>query len=113
MSDAETVVDAARKFVSILDDYTASMPRDRKFTMGDRLLARGMLLLKTVVEAYYLPRHIKKPKIAEANVHCEIIRQILRLLFEKGLHNLKKHERYSRELDTIGKSLGGWLKSVA
>jgi hypothetical protein len=27
MSDAETVVDAARKFVSILDDYTASMPR--------------------------------------------------------------------------------------
>ncbi|MBN2189205.1 MAG: four helix bundle protein [Chitinispirillaceae bacterium] len=112
MSNAEIVVDAARRFVSILDDYTAGMPRDRKFTIGDRLITRALLLLETTVEAYYRPRALKKSSIAEANIHCEIIRQLLRLLFEKGYHNVKKHEYYSRELDAIGRSLGGWCRSL-
>ena len=90
------------------------MPRDRKFTMGDRLLARGMLLLETVVEAYYLPRHIKKPKIAEANVHCEIIRQLLRLLFEKGIHISGKTMAVSPIKNNItGRfSMKGWFVSM-
>ena len=112
MSNSETVVEASRRFLRILDEYVVKMPRDRKFTFGDRIINRGIDLLETVVDAYYSPRNLKHQKIAAANIHCEMLRQLLRMLYEQGVHDLKKHEHFTRELDAIGKSLGGWSKSI-
>jgi len=113
MSSAETVVDQARKFVGIVDTYVAKMPRDTKFTLGDRLLVRSIDVLEMVTDAYYSPREAKRPLLRRANTQIEVVRQILRLLHETGRHDLRKHEHFSRELDAIGRAVGAWSKSLA
>ena len=112
MSTAETVVDQARKFVGIVELYVAKLPRDTKFTLGDRLLGRCVDLLETVTEAYYSARDIKRPLLRRANVHIEVLRQLLRHLHESGRHDLRKHEHFARELDTVGRAIGAWSKSL-
>jgi hypothetical protein len=49
----ETVVDQSRNLLGIIAVYVGKMPRDFKFTIGDRLLNRTIALIENVVEAYY------------------------------------------------------------
>jgi hypothetical protein len=94
MSNAETVVDKSRGVLGILENYVAKMPRDKKFTIGDRLIDRGLSVLEGVTEAYYAPRNEKKERIRKINVQIEVLRQIIRYLFERNDHNLSKHEHH-------------------
>jgi hypothetical protein len=112
MGTSETVVDQARKLLGILSGYADKLPRDKKFTIGDRIIIISLELLETVVEAYYGERKIKVEKINRANIKLEILRQILRFLFESGAHDLKKHEDFNREINIIGTSIGAWRKQI-
>ena len=50
----ETAVDKSRKLFSVLDEYVARLPRERKFTIGDRLLERGLVVQeKPAVASFY------------------------------------------------------------
>ena len=108
----ETVVDKSRKLFSVLDEYVARLPRDRKFTIGDRLLERGLTVMECVVEAFYGPRQAKPPLLKRVNIQLEVIRQLLRFLLESKTHDIKKHEHLNRTIDELGISIGGWLKTL-
>jgi hypothetical protein len=112
MSSSETAVDKARKLTGILSDYVEKMPREIKFTLGDRILLHGIAVMEGVVEAYYGSGQMKIERLSGVNTKLEIIRQILRLLFEKNKHNLQKHEHLNREIDSLGVCIGAWRKSL-
>jgi hypothetical protein len=95
-----------------VDAYVAKLPRERKFTIGDRLLDRCITVLETVTQAYYSPRTQKTPILHSVNIQLEVIRQFLRFLFEANVHDIRKHEHFSRSIDELGAAIGGWLKSV-
>ncbi|OGJ87935.1 MAG: hypothetical protein A2268_01805 [Candidatus Raymondbacteria bacterium RifOxyA12_full_50_37] len=113
MGDSENVIEKCRSLLGILEMYVSKMPREHKFTMGDRIMHRGIMILEETVEAYYAQRQGKKERVLRINTHLEVLRQLLRLLFERDFHNLQKHEHFIREMDGLGRLLGGWAKSLA
>jgi len=112
MTPKETIIDQSRKLFIVLSDYVDKMPRNLKFTVGDRIITNNLDLMECLIEAYYGKKNERLEKINKANVKLEIIRQIMRYLFETNRHNLKKHEHLNKELDTIGMNLGGWRKQL-
>jgi hypothetical protein len=108
----ESAVDLGRKLLGVIDLYVAKLPRDRKFTIGNRLLDRAITVLETVTQAYYSPRNQKAALLASVNINLEMLRQLLRFLFEAKVHDLRKHEHFSREIDELGRAVGGWSKSL-
>jgi hypothetical protein len=46
MPNAENAVDVSRKLLGIIDAYVTKLPRDRKFTIGNRLLDRTIAVLE-------------------------------------------------------------------
>jgi len=108
----ETAVDKSRKLLLVLDEYVARLPRDRKFTLGDRLLERGLDIIEEIVAAFYSPRQEKSRFLKRANINLEVIRQIARCLLENKTHDIRKHEHLNRAIDDLGTSVGGWLKSL-
>ena len=112
MPNAENAVDLSRKLLGVVDAYVAKLSRDRKFTIGNRLLDRTITVLETVAQAYYSPRPQKEVLLTTVNINLEMLRQLLRFLFEAQVHDLRKHEHFSREIDELGRCVGGWLKSL-
>ena len=112
MAPTETIIDQARKLVAVLSVYVDFMPRNKKFTFGDRIITHALAMTENLVEAYYGPRNVKLDKINNANIKLELIRQILRILFEMQNHNVKKHAYLNREIDNLGVNLGGWRKQL-
>jgi hypothetical protein len=112
LPNAESAVDLSRRLLGVVDLYVAKLPRDRKFTIGDRLLVRTITILETVTRSYYSPRSRKADLLTSVNVELEVLRQLLRFLFEAKVHDLRKHEHFSREIDELGRCVGGWIKSL-
>jgi hypothetical protein len=112
MPNAENAVDKSRKLLGVIDQYVIKLPRDRKFTIGNRLLDRGTTILESVTEASYGPREQKAALLRKVNIQLEVLRQLLRFLFEMNVHNLHKHEYFIREIDGLGAVVGGWIKSL-
>jgi hypothetical protein len=112
MPNPESAVDLSRKLLGIVDAYVTKLPRERKFTIGNRLLDRAITVLETVTQAFYSPREQKQPLLRSVNVNLEVMRQLLRFLFEAKVHDLRKHEHFCRSIDGLGAAIGGWLKSL-
>jgi len=112
MPNSENAVDLSRKLLGIIDAYVTKLPRERKFTIGNRLLDRSITVLETVTKAYYSPKADKLPLLRSVNTNLEVIRQLLRFLFEVKVHDLRKHEHFLRGIDELGICIGGWIKSL-
>ena len=83
-------------------------PRNRKFTLGDRIEILMLDLLELLIEAAY--RREKKDLLQKANLKIEKLRYLVRLSYDMKLINLKSFEFAALALDGIGMSVGGWLK---
>ena len=113
MPNPENAVDLSRKLLIIVDAYIVKLPRERKFTIGNRLLDRCLTVLETATQAYYSPRKEKAAILRSINIQLEILRQILRFLFEIKVHDVRKHEHFSRSIDELGSAVGAWIKSLS
>ena len=87
------------------------LPRDKKFTIGDRLLNRLYDVLEDLIKAKYRSR--KKIELLEqANVGLEITRFYQRLILSDNLWNRKRYEFASKSVNDIGRLLGKWAIQV-
>jgi hypothetical protein len=112
MGHSETVIDKSRKLLGILSVYCEKLPRDKKFTTGDKIITIALNLLENIIQAYYGERRSKIEKISQANIKLEVLRQILRYLFETNVHDMKKHEHFNKEITSLGESIGAWRKQL-
>ena len=88
------------------------LPRDYKFTFGDRLQNHLTDLLESLIEAVYLPAAEKRPLLQRINLRLEKMRFLFRLGFELGLYNSARYHDFAARIDGIGRMVGGWLKSL-
>jgi|WetSurMetagenome_2_1015567.scaffolds.fasta_scaffold158812_2 hypothetical protein len=109
----EMVVDQSRKLMSDSSRYVAKMPPPHKLTHGDRIISRSILLLECVVEAYNSVSSDKPALIKQANTHLDKLREIIQGCSEDGVYDLSDHEHLNREIDSVGRTLGGWSKSLS
>lgn len=94
----------------------AKLPRQYKFVLGERIQNLASDLMELSVEAYFSPSmesNAKKQTLQKANLKIELLRRYLRVAFDLGLLPMKSLEHLQRQVDEIGRMLGGWIKSLA
>lgn len=83
-------------------------PRNRKFTLGDRIENLVLDILSVLIKAAYSKD--KSGLLADANLKLEQLRYLMRLAKDLNVINLKSYEFSAKSINGIGVSVGGWLK---
>ncbi len=84
------------------------LPRQHKFSQGDRIIGQLYDLLEGLITARYTAdRFTLLPKL---NIQLEILRYQTHLLLNFQLIDLRRYENASRMINDIGQDLGGWIK---
>jgi hypothetical protein len=92
--------------IPLLDNF----PRNRRFTLGERLESGLLEILECLVEAAYAKS--KGDLLKRANSRLAVIRHLWRMAYELQIIPAKRYEHGARLLEDLGKQVGGWLKSV-
>ncbi len=92
--------------IPLLDNF----PRNRRFTLGERLESGMLEILECLVEAAYVKN--KRDQLKRANMRLAVIRHLWRIAYELQTIPAKRYEHGARLLEDLGKQVGGWLKSV-
>jgi len=86
-------------------------PRSYRFSVGDRMVARSLDLLETLVEAAYSSD--KRSALERANQSVNSLRYLLRLGVDLKLLAGDSQEFAAGRLEEIGRMIGGWRKAAA
>ena len=92
--------------IPVLDNF----PRNRRFTLGERLESGMLEILELLVEAAYARN--KRDVLKRANLRLAAVRHLWRVAHELKTIPVKHYEHGARLLEELGKQIGGWLKSV-
>jgi len=96
--------DLIRWYVPILN----RLPRNHRFTLGERMINRLYDLLEGFILARY--SHHKLEQLEQLNVQIDLLRHQTRLLVDFDLMQTERYEYVSRLLNEIGVELGGWIR---
>lgn len=96
--------DLIKWYVPILN----RLPRDHKFTLGDRITTGLYDLLEGLIRARYSPDRL--PQLEALNFQLDLLRHQTRLLMDFQLVAVNRYEYAGRLLNGIGSDLGGWIK---
>jgi len=91
--------------IPLLDQF----PRNRRFTLGERIESGLLDVLQFLVEASYSKQ--KSQSLRQANLTLATVRHLWRLSFELKVISLKRYEYGARLMLDVGAQIGGWQKS--
>ncbi|MFK7925521.1 MAG: diversity-generating retroelement protein Avd [Bacteroidia bacterium] len=111
-TEREDVVSLTYDLLLYIIPQLAKYPRTQKFLLADRIQTYLMEIMETLVEAYYSPRQDKSDLLRKANLQLEKLRYLVRLSRDLECINIHRFGVISGKVDTIGRSIGGWLKSL-
>ncbi len=101
-------IEAHYQFLLWLGPALESFPKDKKFTLGDRIMGHALDVLEALIEATYTRDRIVH--LRRANLGIEKLRFLFRLAADLKVLDRKKYEFAARTLDEIGRSIGAWAK---
>jgi hypothetical protein len=85
-------------------------PRNRRFTLGERLESGLLGVLEQLVAAAY--SRDKDDLLRSANLRLETVRHLWRLAHELQTIPTRQYEHGAGLLLNLGRQLGGWRRSV-
>lgn len=91
-------------FIPQLDKF----PRNRRFTLGERIESGLLDVLSLLLEASYNKRNSKL--LQKANTQLTLVRHLWRLCFELKVIAKKQYQYGSELVLNIGAQIGGWQK---
>lgn len=97
--------DLIKWMVPILD----RLPRNHRFTLGDRMIAELYNLLESLISVRYTKTG-RLSALKGLNARLQVLRYQCRLLMDFDLISLKRYEHMHRQINDIGQDLGGWIK---
>ncbi|TAK53073.1 MAG: diversity-generating retroelement protein Avd [Gammaproteobacteria bacterium] len=86
------------------------LPRQRRFTLGERLESELLEVLRLLVTAAY--QRNREALLSEANVRISVCRHLWRLGLELKVVSLKSYEHGAQLMTNLGRQVGGWLKAA-
>ena len=104
-------IEAMHVFLKWGAPVVEAFPRSYKFTLGDRIVATALDTLERLIEATF-DRDRQKP-LAAANLNIEKLRHLFRLAFTLQCLDERRYEHAARQLDDIGRKIGGWKMQAA
>jgi hypothetical protein len=84
------------------------LPRDHRFTLGERMVNGLYDLLEGLISARY--SHQKLAQLEQLNHRLDLLRHQTRLLLDFNLMHTERYEYVSKLLTEIGSELGGWIR---
>lgn len=111
MHDAPILQDVA-EFYRTLYIATGKMPKRDKYTLGERLQLAVLSLVEWLTAASYLGREKKFSALHQAAIKLDVLRLLLRLAESVHAIPTKTYLDLQQRLDTLGKMLGGWMRSL-
>jgi hypothetical protein len=99
----------AYELVRTLSARVDGFPRARRFVLGDRLLGTAYTVLELLIEARY--RRERRGLLERANIELEKLRFQLRLAHDDRALSTGQYEACARQLDEVGRLVGGWRRS--
>jgi hypothetical protein len=93
--------------IPLLDNF----PRNRRFTLGERLESGLLEILELLVAAAYAKD--KRDILTRANLRLAVVRHLWRMAHELKTIPTKRYAHGAGLLEDLGRQIGGWLKSLA
>jgi hypothetical protein len=93
-------------------DRTQRFPKAARFTFAARVDGLALDVLDSLVQARWTPPIEKAAHLRAADLGVARLRVLLRLCHARRLLDTRGWEHMSRELDEVGRMLGGWLGAV-
>ncbi len=111
MPQHETVLTLTYDFLKYIVPQLAKYPRDQKFLLADRIQNLTHDILDDFIVAYYTKEKSEKiSRLKPANNKLERLRFAIRLSHDLQLLTHQAYGVISSRINTIGGSLGNWLK---
>ena len=104
-------LEAHFQFMKWLVPTVEKFPRSQKFLLGDRIQTTALDVLDALIEATYT--RDRRPHLTRANLGLEKLRFHVRLAADLQCLDRRRYEYAARELNEIGRLVGGWVKSQA
>jgi four helix bundle protein len=108
MFDGSNAITKTYDLLKWLLPAVSKFPKDKRYTLGQRIENKLLDILELLLEANY--SKIKLELLKKANLSLEQFRYLIRLSYDLQFINLKRYEYISREVNEIGKMIGGWIK---
>lgn len=86
------------------------LPRDYRFTLGDRIVNHGYETLELLLEASYTKDRRNLLRLRRANGRINTLRYLLRLAKNFKVLSLRRYEHGTRSLVDTGRQVGGWQR---
>ena len=103
---------AAYKLLLDLHNFTHTMPREFKYTLGERLKNESINLVLLIYETNRQKHLVKQHAIDRARKNIEIIRLLYRLCFDLKLCKLNTYVNNSEKIEIVSKQLSLWSKYI-
>lgn len=90
-------------------ERVAKMPRDHKFTVGDRLVQECLAITTLLVEASYVRERLSL--LLQASRGLTRARVLVRVAQRLKLLSMAQREHFAEQSTEIGKMIGGWTRA--
>jgi hypothetical protein len=91
-------------------ERVAKMPRDHKFTIGDRLVETCLSVTELLCEAAYTRDRL--PLLLRASRALTRARLLVRLAQRLHLLSMNQREHFAAQTTEIGQMIGGWTRAA-
>ena len=108
MSDDLPIITKTYELIKWYIPILHRLPRDYRFTLGDRMIAGLYGLLEELIQARY--SRDKLTRLQAVNSSLDILRHQTRLLLDFELIQSRRYEYASELINAVGIDLGGWIK---
>ena len=102
---AEEIFTLNTWMLQIIDKF----PRNHKFLLGDKIQNAGIDLMLAIVDATYTKD--RAGLLRQAQMNIEKMRFLFRLANQAGIVSNGAYEHAARQLDQVGRGIGGWRKA--
>lgn len=105
------VVSDCRDLLLWMIPHIDKLPRNRRFTLGEKLENRILTIMENLVSAAYAAN--KRNLLLQANRDLEVARQLWRLCYDFRGIPVNSYEHGGKLMIGLGQQIGGWLKTTA
>ncbi len=102
-------VDDIHQLILWLVPVIEQFPRNRRFTLGERLESRLLKMLESLVGAAYSAN--KRAQLKHANLDLEVCRHLWRLAWELKCISTRRYEHGAGLMLDLGRQIGGWIRA--
>ncbi|MDO8676303.1 MAG: diversity-generating retroelement protein Avd [Candidatus Azambacteria bacterium] len=104
-----------QRFIAVYklwDEFVTHFPKKSKYTLGEKIDSLFIDTIELLFTASYLNKEQKLPYLQKASGKLDLLKFFLQIAWELKAIDNQKYIVLSKQLDEIGKMLGGWTRGI-